>query len=90
MQIGNRLIPEDCQEKASVAGQSVVIFLQERGYKNILVIFCEEHPDKIIESETISHIVQSPMNKNTIDNLMATLNRRNKILYGGHDERSKS
>lgn len=59
--ITNRFIPEDSKEKANITSESIMMLLKDKGYKNIILSFSEEHPDRFIEDEEISYVFCSPM-----------------------------
>jgi len=62
-----RFIPDDTKKQAEIKAESVMIFLEDAGYKNILISFGIEHPDRVVEGEELSFLFSTKMTKKRMD-----------------------
>jgi len=71
----NRFVPENTKKAAQIKVESIMIFLKDAGYNNIVLSLGIEHPDKITESEELMFLFYSEMTMRrldaTIDHLIA-------------------
>ena len=63
----NRFIPEDAKKAAQIKAESIMIFLKDAGYNNIVLSLGIEHPDRVVESEEILFLFCSEMTMRRLD-----------------------
>lgn len=79
-QLVDRYIPEDKKLQAETVSKSVMTFLQDEGYANIILHFSEEHPDKVIEGEEISYLFFSKMSKQQYKKIFRHFSEHRKVF----------
>ncbi len=80
--LSDRFIPEDLEKQVGMNINSVMTFLQDAGYKDIMVSVGVEHPDKRIEGEEIVFIFSSKMTVHRFDALIDRIIQHRINRYG--------
>ena len=78
----NRFIPEDIKKHAETKINSAISFLQDAGYKDIMISLGVEHPDKRTEGEQLSFVFSTKMTIRRFDVLVNHIIRHGINQYG--------
>jgi len=78
-----RFIPEDSLKKAELTSETVFSLLKKLNYREIVLCFSEEHPDKRVEGEGILYAFTCNLRKERLIQTIEQLTNHLNTAFGG-------